>query len=184
GLVEVDRVDRLDGHELRDLDRVRARLLQGLDLLRLEGDVLVLGELVTLHHLVALHDGAILEAHVLLPEARAAALVQQIEGDRVPRLGRAIELDGYRDESERDGQRSNRPCGHDCLRGCGTAYRVVGLKIRAKFCLVESQSCHRSPAFSKRAITLPRVNSSGSALSSSSQVRGMETGALGLPRGE
>src|SRR5487761_54712 len=119
-LVEVDRIDRLDGDELRDVDRVGAGLLHGLDLRRLEGDVLVLGELVTLHHVVALDDGAVLETDVLLPEARAAPFVQQVEGDRVPRLRRAVELDGYRDEPERDGVRSDRPCGPDCLRGYGS----------------------------------------------------------------
>ena len=64
------------------------------------------------------------------------------------------------------------------------SYRLIRPRIRDRFCLIERTSCHRSPVFSKRAIAFPIVKSSGPALSSSSQVRGMDSGAPGLPRGE
>jgi hypothetical protein len=101
-LVEVHRIDRLDRHELRDLHRMGAGLFERLDLLRRELHVLVLGELVALDHLVALDDRAVLDADVLLPQPRAAALVQHVEGDRVLRLGRGVELHRDCDEPERD----------------------------------------------------------------------------------
>jgi hypothetical protein len=75
GLVEVHRIDGLDGHELGDVDRVGADLFHGFDFFAAELDVLVLGELVALHHVVALDHLAILETDVLLFQARATSLV-------------------------------------------------------------------------------------------------------------
>ncbi len=69
-----------------------ADLLERLDLLGREAHVLVLGELVALDHLVALDDHAFLLTHVLLAQARAVGLVQQIEGDGVGRLRRRKQL--------------------------------------------------------------------------------------------
>src|SRR6185295_3027857 len=112
-LVEVHRIDRLDRHELRDLHRVRAGLFERLDLFRRELHVLVLGELVALDHLVALDDRAVLDADVLLLEARAALLVQHVEGDRVLGLGRGVQLHRNGDQSERDRERTDGAwCGH------------------------------------------------------------------------
>src|SRR5688572_7156435 len=67
-----------------------------------------------------------------------------------------------------------------------SAYYVRPLrpKASARLCFDESASCHRSPAFSKRAGTLLMVKSVGSAASSSSQVSGIETVAPGDPHGE
>ena len=100
GLVEVHRVDRLDRHELADIHRVRPGLLERLDLLGREGHVLVLGELVALHHVVALDDRAVLHTNVLLLEARAAGLVQQIEGEADWRIASPIELHRDGDQPE------------------------------------------------------------------------------------
>src|SRR6185369_11550194 len=83
GLVEVDRIDRLDRHELGDVGRVGPGLLHRLQLLRREHHVLVLGELVALHHLLARDRDLLLHAEVLLLEPRAAGLVQQVEGNRL-----------------------------------------------------------------------------------------------------
>ena len=106
-LVEVHRIDRLDRHELRDLHRVGAGLFERLDLLRRELHVLVLGELVALDHFVALDDRAVLDADVLLPQARAAVLVQHVEGNRVLGLRRRVQLHGDSDQSERDRERAD-----------------------------------------------------------------------------
>ena len=46
GAVEVALVDLIDGHELVDVERVRALDLDGLDLLGLDLDVLALGDFV------------------------------------------------------------------------------------------------------------------------------------------
>jgi hypothetical protein len=78
------------------------RVAQRLDLLGRELHVLVLGELVALDHLVALDDRAVLDADVLLLQARAAALVQHVEGDRVLGLSRGEQLHRNCDQSERD----------------------------------------------------------------------------------
>src|SRR6202049_5114060 len=112
GLVVVNRIDRLDGHELGDLHRVRADFFQCLDLLGRELHVLILGELVALHHLLAFHDHAFLLAYVLLLQARAVGLVQQVEGDGVRRLSRGVELHRYGDQPEGHRQRTYGTCGH------------------------------------------------------------------------
>ena len=105
---------RSNRDELGDLDHVGADLLQRLELFRREDDVLVLRELVALHHVLARHDHALLRADVLLLEARAARrLVQQVEGDRAGGLRRGIELHRDRHEAERDRQRCDRSCSHD-----------------------------------------------------------------------
>ncbi len=75
-------------------------LLECLDLLGRELHVLILGELVALHHVVALDDGAVLEADVLLPEPRPASLVQEVEGDGGAGLSRGIELHRNGNQSE------------------------------------------------------------------------------------
>ena len=68
-LVVVDRINALRGHELADLDHLRAFFLHLLQLLGREGDVLILRELVTLDHVGPLHDHAFLGAKVLLFQA-------------------------------------------------------------------------------------------------------------------
>src|SRR5581483_9399218 len=143
------------------------------------------GKLITFHHVVALDEGAFLLTHILLFEARAAALVQQVEGNRIRGGRRGVELHRDGNQSEGDGQRSNR-----ARRGHGTPAVVAAPpyrarpKVRERLYLLDSTSCHRSPVFSNRAGTVASVKSITSAASSSSQVSGIETGAPGSPRGE
>src|ERR1700730_7186677 len=186
GFVEIDRVYRLDRYEFRDLLGMGAGLLEGLDLIRGEGHVLILGELVTLHHVVTLDDGAVLRADVLLFEPRSASLVQEIERDCVAGLGRRVELHGNCDESEGDCQGSNRARGHGtpAVMWVGPIRQTPKPKTRDKLYLLNSASCHRSAVFSNRAGTLAIVKSITSAASRSSQVSGIETRAPGCPRGE
>ena len=118
GLVEVHRVDRFERHELGDLGHVRAGLLHRLQLLGREHHVLVLREFVALDHVLARDRHFFLDADVLLLQPRAAGLVQQVEGDRLARLGGRIELHRDRHQPERDGQTRDRSCSHACLPQC------------------------------------------------------------------
>jgi hypothetical protein len=81
GPVEVEGVDLRGGHELHDLDRLGGFLGKRLELVLGERDVLVLGELVALDHLIAGHDVAVLGADVLLLQLRPALAVQEVEAD-------------------------------------------------------------------------------------------------------
>jgi hypothetical protein len=104
GLVEVDGIHLVERDELGDVHGLRGLLLERLELVGGEGDVLVLGELVALDHVVARDDHLLLRADVLLLEARAALLVQEVERD--PRRGDlrgGKQLHRDRDEPERDG---------------------------------------------------------------------------------
>jgi hypothetical protein len=69
--VVVDRVDARSRHEFVDLDRLRRLLAERRELLGGEGDVLVLGEFVALHHVGPLDDDVLLQADVLLPQTGA-----------------------------------------------------------------------------------------------------------------
>ena len=100
GLVEEYRIDRLDRHEFGDLRAVRPRLLHRLELLGGEHHILVLRELIPLHHVFARHGHVLFDAEVLLPEPGPASLVEEIEGDRMTCLGRGIELHRNRHESK------------------------------------------------------------------------------------
>ena len=196
GLVEVHRVDARDRDELGDLDHVGARLLQRLQLFRREDDVLVLGELVALHRVLARHHDAFLGADVLLLQARAARrLVQHVEGDRAGGLGRRIELHRDRHESEGHRQRCDGTGSHTfthlpvvlCAPGfvpSGRPYAGDRSRAPSRLCLSRRAFCQRSPVFSKRSGAFVSRKSRGCALASSSQASGMDTGAPGSPRGE
>src|SRR6202171_1773321 len=110
--VAVNRVDRFDGHEFGDFGRVRADLLHRLQLLGTEHHVLVLGEFIAFDHVLARDRDLLLDAEVLLLQARPAALVQQVERDRAARLGGRIELHRNRHQPERNRQRCYRSCSH------------------------------------------------------------------------
>src|SRR5205814_1636835 len=110
-----DGIDLHHRQELRDLDQLRGRLGEGLDLLVREGDVLILRELVAPDGLLAGHDLAVLRADVLLLEARAALAMQHVEGDRGLTLGRVEEADRYRDEPEGNGSRRQRTSAHTII---------------------------------------------------------------------
>ena len=79
-LVEIAPLDLLGLHELGDVDRVRGRGLERLELLGLEQHVLILRELVALDDLLARHDLAACATDQLLLDARAVLLVDQVEG--------------------------------------------------------------------------------------------------------
>ena len=80
-LLEVDRVDLFQRHELFKLDDLGGLLFKGLELVVLETDVLVLGELVAADQVRSLHDLVAHRAELLLLQARAASVVQEIERD-------------------------------------------------------------------------------------------------------
>src|SRR5205823_8692910 len=106
GAVEVDRVDRIDGHEAGDVDRTRvARALDRLELRVLHDDELALRDLPAAHDLVLRHLAIVEGAPALLLDRRQALVVQHPEGHvRLPRsrLRRRREADGDVDESEAD----------------------------------------------------------------------------------
>ena len=101
-LVEVDRVDALQRHELGDVGAVRARLLHRLQLLGRELHVLVLGELVAAHELVPLDHHLVHGAERLLLDAGSALGVEHVEGHICGNRG-GVELHGDGDEPEGDG---------------------------------------------------------------------------------
>src|SRR5678815_502878 len=82
------------------------------ELLGAENHVLILGELVALHRVVAGHDLAILGTDVLLLEPRAALLVQHVERDARLRFRRRKQADGNRNKTEGDGGCADRASGH------------------------------------------------------------------------
>ena len=116
GFVEVHRVDGLDRHEFADVRRAGAGFLQSFQLLGREHHVLVLGELVAFDHVFARDRDLFLDAEILLAQARAARLVQQVERDGAARLGRRKELDRNRHQPERNRQRCNRSRRHTASR--------------------------------------------------------------------
>src|SRR5262249_40549170 len=105
-LLEVDGIDAGQGHEAGDVDGLGGLALQSLQLLVLDPDVLVLGELVALDEGGALHRLVAAGTERLLADARAALGVQEIEAD-VGRGGRRVELDRNGDQPERDRTRPN-----------------------------------------------------------------------------
>src|SRR5205823_2481698 len=91
-VLEVDGVDPLEGHELVDVDGRAGRRLDRPELGVGEGDVALALELVALDQLVPLDDALAAGAVELLADARAALLVQQVEG-RLLRLRGDVETD-------------------------------------------------------------------------------------------
>ena len=98
--VEIDGIDRFEGHELPDVDRMGRRVLERLQLLGSEHHILVFGEFVALDHLGALDEFAVRHRDVLLLDARAVLLSQQIERDAFRGDGGGVQLDGYGHEAE------------------------------------------------------------------------------------
>src|SRR3990170_3118058 len=111
GLLEVDRVDRLERNELGDVDRPRGLALERFQLLVGDAHVLVLGELVAADERRALHDRVAGRAERLLADARAARGVEQVEGHAPGGRGR-VEPDRDRDQPERDRPGADRVCRH------------------------------------------------------------------------
>jgi hypothetical protein len=80
GFLEVDRVDARSRQKLGDFNRLGCFCFDGLELFFGEGNVATLLKLVAFDHVVALDNRAVVgRADVLLLEARAALLVQEIE---------------------------------------------------------------------------------------------------------
>ena len=104
-VLEVDGVDPLEGHELVDVDGRAGRRLDRPELGVGEGDVALALELVALDQLVPLDDALAAGAVELLADARAALLVQQVEG-RLLRLRGDVE--SYRDGDEAEADRLRR----------------------------------------------------------------------------
>src|SRR5215472_4768709 len=98
--LEVQRIHLFGGNELSDLDCLRGGILERLQLVLVEDDVLILGELVALYHVVPRNRLVILRADVLLLQARVALFVQEVERDSNARLVGGVKLDGNRDEAE------------------------------------------------------------------------------------
>src|SRR5262245_59893167 len=105
--LEVDRIDRLERHELGDVDHLRGVALELLQLVVGDPHILVLRELVAAHERRAIHDLVVHRAEGLLLDARAALGVQHVEGD-ARRRGGGVHPDGDRDQSERDRARADR----------------------------------------------------------------------------
>src|SRR5215211_547117 len=110
GLVEEDRIDLVLGREVLELDHLAARAGGDLDLVLLEDDVLVLGHLEALDHLLVGHLLALLRADAAVLDAGAVAHVDLMEADGL-RLRRRVELDRHVREAEADRAVPNR-AGH------------------------------------------------------------------------
>ena len=113
-VLEVDGVDPLEGHELVDVDGRAGRRLDRPELGVGEGDVALALELVALDQLVPLDDALAAGAVELLADARAALLVQQVEG-RLLRLRGDVEPYRDGDEAEADRLRRDRTRCHGGL---------------------------------------------------------------------
>ena len=111
GVLEVDRIDLGEGDELLDVDRAVRGGLERLQLLVGEEHVLFFRELVALHDLAALDDALAGRTEELLLDPAPAGLVQHVEGQR---LGARRHVETYRNghETEADGPRPDRACGH------------------------------------------------------------------------
>src|SRR4029079_1790463 len=112
GLLVVDGVDRLHRHGLGDVDRVGRLGREHGELLVVHHHVAVLGELVALHQVLALHHLVLGRAVVLLLHPPAALAVQPVERDARRALAGRVELDRDRNEAEGDGAGSHRTCSH------------------------------------------------------------------------
>src|SRR5688500_11709225 len=101
-------------------------------------------------------------------------------------MRRSVELDRNGDEPEREREATERAwCGHlDEQFLTQVHFRLSLVKAFARLWFRLNKSCQRSPLRTKRSAPFITVKSPGSAASSSSQVKGMEIGAPGIPRGE
>src|ERR1039458_6119805 len=92
GVLEVDRIDLLERHELGYRDRVVLMRLELLQLLVGEGYVDALLDLVAAHQLAAIDDRIVNRAIDFLLDTAFILRVKEIEADRLgPRCG--VELD-------------------------------------------------------------------------------------------
>ena len=102
GAVEVDRVDVVERDEALDVDRLRAREGDGLEVGLLDEDELALRELPALDELVGLHVPLVERAPALLLDRCPALAVERPEGHVLPLL-RHGEPDRDVDQAEVDG---------------------------------------------------------------------------------
>ena len=109
-VLEVHRVDPLEGDELVDVDRRARGRLDRTQLGVGEAHPPVVRELIALDQLAALDDALAVRAIELLADARATVLVQQVER-RLLRACRDVEPDRDGDEAEAD---RPRPDGTGC----------------------------------------------------------------------
>src|SRR5581483_1793356 len=102
-LLEQQRVDRGELHELHDLDRAIALpdlLLHLVQLLLLDDRVLALADLVALHDLVVRDLYLLLAADLLVPDRRHVLPVKHPEVDALPGFERRVQRDRDRNETE------------------------------------------------------------------------------------
>src|SRR6185369_16799034 len=112
GLLEIDRIDLLERHDLGSVDDLGGLTLQRLQLLVAHAHVLLLGELVPARQLGALDRLVALGTERLLLDARAAHGVELVEG-HVAGRGRRVEADGNRHQPEGDRARAERVRWHE-----------------------------------------------------------------------
>src|SRR6185436_1475720 len=106
-LLEVDGIHLPERHELGDIDHLGGFALEGLQLLLVEPDVLVLLDLVALDQGRPV-DGLLADRTVsLLADPAPALRVEEVEADG-GRRGGGVEPDRDRDEPEGDRSRSDR----------------------------------------------------------------------------
>jgi hypothetical protein len=101
-LIEILAIHFRQRDELHDVDHAGRFFLQRFYLLGAQHHVLILRELVALDGVVARHHLIVLRTGVLLFQSRAALFVQHVERHARLRFRRRVEIDGNRNETERD----------------------------------------------------------------------------------
>src|SRR5580658_5958960 len=111
GILEVDRIDFGQRHELLDVDHVIVVRLEVLELLVGKSHRDSLLDLETAHQLAAVDDRVVDGAIDLLLNAALVLPMEEVKADRL-RAGGSEKFDRYRYESKRNRTGGNRSCSH------------------------------------------------------------------------
>ncbi len=97
---EIDRIDGAQRHELKNLHGVALRRLQPVQLVRIDADILILGDFVAFHQFFVLHLALTRGAVPLLFDSAAAGRMQLVEVNVLLVDGR---VDSYWDSHQAEG---------------------------------------------------------------------------------
>ena len=107
GVLEVDRVDLVEGDEVLDVDGPGGPRLELLELLRVDHHVMALGQLVAFHDLLGCDLPASLLRHLLVADTGVGLVFELVEVQVLLFHG-GVDLHGYVHQPEADGARPDR----------------------------------------------------------------------------